>query len=247
MANINSYESAAKYLGAKADRPLENNTRLQRRNCNDIAVKYHDTDIVTFRSDGSIVVNSGGWRTSTTKERINRYAGLHISQYKSIWYVTAKLLFADNGRIEADGSLLGFEDYSPSVDSERNKLFKRIKVYCAAYIKKLQEGEVPAPSSGDCWYCSMTVESTGLPLGDKQSDHILAHMDEGYYVPSLLVNATKNKLATYHTWVLSAAFNYHKDIKAKEFIDKTRKDGYVWTYLQRQLYKYIKAQLGYSN
>lgn len=65
------------------------------------AVQYHATDIVIARPDGTITLNSGGWRTPTTKERINRYlpTGYTLIQDKHTWYIKqpngADVLFQD--------------------------------------------------------------------------------------------------------------------------------------------------------
>ena len=61
-------------------------------------------------------------------------------------------------------------------------------------MKKIEAGELPAPSGGDCWCCSMKNEK-GICLGDlsDNNQHLLDHMKERYYVPSLLVNAIKEK------------------------------------------------------
>ena len=53
-----------------------------------IAVRYQNTDIVTFNNDGTISVNAGGWQTKTTKKYINMFAGekLCVWQKKRVWY-----------------------------------------------------------------------------------------------------------------------------------------------------------------
>jgi hypothetical protein len=37
-------------------------------------VTYHDTPVVTVDADGTVTLNSGGWRSATTKTRINQAA-----------------------------------------------------------------------------------------------------------------------------------------------------------------------------
>lgn len=63
-------------LGNRAERcaPGLRNTRIFRRGPGEfspIAVRYHWTDVVTARVDGTVELETGGWRTYTTKERIN--------------------------------------------------------------------------------------------------------------------------------------------------------------------------------
>lgn len=52
-----------------------------------IVWRLHNTDVVTKLPDGRYVLNSGGWRTVTTKERINRYAPVRVWSHKGEWYV----------------------------------------------------------------------------------------------------------------------------------------------------------------
>lgn len=57
-----------------------------------INVRYHDTDVVRVFSDGSIRLDSGGWRTATTKLRMNQAAsqfllGFHVYQTNRQWFV----------------------------------------------------------------------------------------------------------------------------------------------------------------
>jgi len=53
------------------------------------ALRYHATDVVTARNDGTVTLNSGGWRTATTKKRINAYlpAGWSLFQSNFEWFL----------------------------------------------------------------------------------------------------------------------------------------------------------------
>jgi hypothetical protein len=51
--------------------------------------KLHNTVIVTINSDGSYTLRTGGWRSTTTKQRINRFqhvTGGTITQRNGTWY-----------------------------------------------------------------------------------------------------------------------------------------------------------------
>jgi hypothetical protein len=52
------------------------------------AVRYHRTDVVQWDREGCVHVNNGGWRTLTTRERINRFMphSWHIYQQSYQWY-----------------------------------------------------------------------------------------------------------------------------------------------------------------
>ena len=51
--------------------PSIRSTILHRDGADRIAMQYRATDVVAAHRDGSITLDSGGWRTPTTKARIN--------------------------------------------------------------------------------------------------------------------------------------------------------------------------------
>ncbi len=87
-----TYREAVEKLKGKTQRKIGNNTWLIDRG-GSIAVKLHQTDVVTFYPCGSVKLDSGGWRTVTTKARINEYAEeVRVYQKKHQWYVATKLI-----------------------------------------------------------------------------------------------------------------------------------------------------------
>lgn len=57
-----------------------------------LSVRYHWTDVVKSDASGTVTLNSGGWRTATTKLRMNQAAnqfglGFRVSQRKGSWFV----------------------------------------------------------------------------------------------------------------------------------------------------------------
>ena len=55
-------------------------------------VTYHSTPVVTVDADGTVTLNSGGWRSHTTKTRMNQAArsldlGYHVFQRDFQWFV----------------------------------------------------------------------------------------------------------------------------------------------------------------
>lgn len=57
-----------------------------------LRVTYHQTVVVEAHPDGRVRLDSGGYRTPTTKTRMNQTArqyalGFHVYQEKGRWYV----------------------------------------------------------------------------------------------------------------------------------------------------------------
>ena len=61
-----------------------------------IAVKYHGTAVVIYYRTGGIMVTSGGFKTKTTKARINRFASENVHSRRFVWYFGNGDLFVDN-------------------------------------------------------------------------------------------------------------------------------------------------------
>jgi len=78
-------------------KPLANNTYLYREGT-DFVVRLHSTNVVRIRPDGTYVLNSNGWETKTTKDRINAYAPVRITQIAYNWYVYPQ----NNPRLQED-------------------------------------------------------------------------------------------------------------------------------------------------
>jgi hypothetical protein len=73
--------------GYGARRKLQNNTYLHARSNGDYAVRLHSTDVVTIHADGTYSLNTGGWETVTTKDRINNYGPARVYSHRGTWAV----------------------------------------------------------------------------------------------------------------------------------------------------------------
>lgn len=118
--HIYDYASARQFLLGRGNvRKLANNTSVERisdhavnrmmlslkESASDvIAVVLHNTYIVAYTSDGRILLNSGGYHTTTTKQRLNQLLppGYGVTQRDYAWYVRTP-----NGEYPfADGAIL---------------------------------------------------------------------------------------------------------------------------------------------
>lgn len=86
--NIQSYDCADRFLGTRNERQLAHNTTVSRFAVW-IDVQYHWTVIVRYYRDGRVRLDSGGWQTVTTKQRINELLppGFRLLQKDFRWYV----------------------------------------------------------------------------------------------------------------------------------------------------------------
>lgn len=94
MSAFYDYDWAKRTLESARDqsngKPIGCNTRLFWRGEN-IALRYHSTDIVTFHADGSKVLHTGGWYTVTTLQRLREYGSRHIvSRGQDGWAVWSR-------------------------------------------------------------------------------------------------------------------------------------------------------------
>ena len=89
-----TYDEADGLLRKRDTKKVGNNTYLVRgEGC--IHVRLHKTNVVTMYPDNTYRLNSGGWRTATTKQRINRFSPVKIYQHKYQWYLAGGQPFCD--------------------------------------------------------------------------------------------------------------------------------------------------------
>lgn len=191
---MQSFQDAAELLATArrpdAGKPLCNNTRLYKRGDN-YAVALHKTDVVTYRPDGAVVLDSGTWQTVTTKERINSYSPANLWQSKGVWYVDwgvdtnepttdmpygkrinylvyhfqdGMVLMPDQTVLDREGNKL--KVFDPVAEKRKHKFRKRVNKYAKDFIDRLYDGKIPMPSAGDCMYCGMREVGTNKPMGE---------------------------------------------------------------------------------
>ena len=202
---IQTIEEARTFLSggrSKDSRPIANNTRVETRPDNVIAILYHSTDVVTYYPDGRVRLLDGGYQSYTTKDRFNRFSPMQVwSEGNGIW---AAATGPDSARYE-NGLTMGpdgtFQTWKAGRYEARKaeeetrtgparetteQLRKRVQEYAAGFARAVELGTVGNPSAGDCFGCQFRGPDGSNGMG---SDHILSHLEEGYYVPSLLWNS----------------------------------------------------------
>ena len=197
---LNEYLNATPYGRNNNVRPTDkNNTRIVRTSKRSIGIKLHKTIIIDYFEDGRIRLDTDGWKTITTRDRMNYWQNdFEIYQMKFVWYLMYRdnrYLFVDNmilfpsGKVELNGELI--KPMSSNDEKKQLKLKAKADKYCNEFIDRFFNQKIGKPSGGDCWLCCLTETKTGKTWGDSDNhpDHILNHIKEKYYVPSLLHNA----------------------------------------------------------
>ncbi len=200
---------------------IQRNTFRYTNKNGDTVIRLHTTDIITHTLDGKTILNSGGYKSYTTKERMNSYSGYHVSQRKGVWYVYGSGN-TENSIPYYDGMILpdAFLNPSESPKTESEKLIKDIN----NFVKKIDTFKtLPLPNSGDCWECSMFSRDNPI-----KCNCLLSHIEEGYIHGSLLVNALR-----------SAGF---QDSGIGIYL--TTPNGFGKAQVKRSLRKYLKKSLG---
>ena len=262
--HLRTWKDAQEVLGKRDSRKVANNTYLKRTGEDEISLLLHSTYIVRWTRGVGCLLNSGGWKTYTTKERMNRFSPFSVWSDRGIWWCSTwpnpwgqydkpRWVFEDGITLHEDGQVTGAGE-DPTRDT---KLRKKIKKFAAAYMDALEKGEVPAPGAGDCWYCCMVRSDTGKPLGERvdtlhpdgtitqerNTDHLMDHMKESYFVPSLLVNALKaGPCSRSMWWYLGSFWDTTLDPSKKAYF--LTGHGNERPRVEKALRKYIGRQLG---
>lgn len=238
------YTAALARLNGRASRHVAHKTYLIARDNGDIALRYWDTDVVTFHSDNTATLNTGGFATMFTKERINEYAGTRIGADKRVWWLDGAPFF-DGARVNlATGRVINPRDVATVAESL--KAYKALSKAIASYIKGFDTewaretfGADPlTPLNFDkrmgealaytCWTCR----------ADIRAGHLALHIEEGDYPLSLLMNAYKARGYGNASYVLWGALS---DLHSGRISRWTARDiasnvrEYLWTYLATTL------------
>ena len=71
----------------RTKRKIDNNTTGYIEYDGSVSVELHSTKVVVLYPNGLVKLQTGGWMTSTTKDRMNRYSPVRVTQRKGEWYV----------------------------------------------------------------------------------------------------------------------------------------------------------------
>ena len=89
MTIPNNFFAAESFIGNHPARNVrgKRSTQVVRLSPDEIALRYHGTSVVTWKRDGDVVLRTNGFRTLTTKARINDAAPCRVWQHNFKWFV----------------------------------------------------------------------------------------------------------------------------------------------------------------
>lgn len=89
-----TYEAWKAFLGNKPYRKVENNTEIAETpgaGGSSFSLYLHGNLIAEWTKDGLIKLSDGGYKSNTTKARLNQFVPVSIYQKDYIWYIGAVL------------------------------------------------------------------------------------------------------------------------------------------------------------
>lgn len=187
-----TFEIAQSLLKKRESKKLCNNTYLHRHEDGTISVRLHDTDIIVIHEDDSYDLFTGGWRTNTTKDRLNAYAPIHLSARNGIWYFEDGAIFEEGIIVDKYGLPCIQPQDTAYIEKTKRKLDRLVSTYIKGFLNSIRTEGLKDPSNGDCWGCMMETADgkndivTGM-------DHYFLHFEEQYYVPALLWKAIQER------------------------------------------------------
>ena len=156
----------------------------------------HRTDVICiFERDGETIyrLNSGGYQTVTTKDRLNTFSPARIYQKRGVWYLNEHVgdahdtIYFDGIEINRQGQVINKQSAPSDFLDRKKKLDRMINEYIRGFAKDALENGLGVPDAGDCLMCRFYAED---PSGDN-CEHIYYHLQEKYFTRTFLFYCLK--------------------------------------------------------
>lgn len=226
-------------------RKMANNTWAI-RDGDDIVIRLHQTDIVRYKPNGDIVLDSGGWRTMTTKDRIGQFAPVRVYQSDGEWWLTyhagSLYAYADGMILHPDGTVTGAlgPDDMQNIRARNRAARRKID----GFVKSITPERIVTAwenTLGDCLLCRVALAAdqptrtffgfqVNVNAPTSGDDCVHSHVDEGYFHASLAYRAVR-------------AAGYGNPDYVMSLIYHLAQRGEVDDMLTRPLRKFLRAHL----
>jgi hypothetical protein len=175
---------------------LGHNTYLRKLTQNRYAITLHQTDIIVISErNGETIycLNSGGYRTVTTKDRLNSLSPARIYQKRGVWYLSENndtkndIPYFDFVEVDARGMVVNKDSVPADLIEKRKLLDRLINEYIRGFAKDAVENGLRKPETGDCLMCRLYLDNQ-----DKDDmGHVCCHLYEKYYTRIFLYYCLK--------------------------------------------------------
>lgn len=192
--------------------------RIRKHDNGDIGVELYSTTVLTFHPDGSITLDYGTWPSASTANTMNWFLPYPVGVFivNRIWGIRLESgpSWMDNAVFHnpvtvsyshSEGDALRsiwkmdkpYENFGEKY-KEKNRIKGRIYRYVKKYMALMETGQMPVPSSDDCWAClqeTQMIPPNGLWYTSRYanfkmpSGHLEDHIKQKQFVPSMMVNA----------------------------------------------------------
>ena len=217
--SVFTYKQASEEFAKARDKAkgklLADNTRLVAR-AGYFAIVYHKTEIVKIYPNDTYELNSGGWHTYSTKERLNAFSPVNLWANKGLWYFNNNV-FQDGVKVDSKGKPIDKVESVESIEGKKNALDKAVSSYIKRFCEHLKKHGLKDPDAGDCWLCGLLNKA-----GDYTNvGHLISHMEEDYFVSRLLFEAVSEHVRG-RSWQSALPDNEAKEvIRYRWYIMKT--------------------------
>lgn len=171
-------------------------------------VRLHWTDVVKVsKRDGRMILNTGGFRTATTKGRINDHSQrvFYVYSERGAWFVQERKRWNETEKTWeeiqdpfAAGRCVPFFDGitvpdcfdAPEAETRgRKKEAREIARKISALVAPLKTAAAPLPEIGDCLFCQINAGGDGANGKNVGTDCLASHVAERYLHGALCVAA----------------------------------------------------------
>ncbi len=201
--SVRSLSEALDVLDGRESRKVANNTKLLRFDTVNgplVKVVLHDTAVVTYLPTGLIKLDSGGWLTHTTMERVNDFtpADLRVWSDKGRWTVGTGLTwdpirdtswpFTDGVIVQRDHT----ETFVPwlvlpsNFDQQREDRHNaHVKAMLPRFVRavagRVETSMLPVSTCAMCYRTEPGLTGELRILGDQMGDrqHLMDHLVDG--------------------------------------------------------------------
>jgi len=219
-----------------------------------IGVRYHDTFVLIWNEDGSIELYTRGYRTMTTRRRMNTYLPKpwEIHTEGGVWYLSEgsfgslRSVFVEGITLTPDAPCHEDVVYQPRDGEEEKKLIlwerEAVRTYAARYVGLLWAGRLATPTPAQCLQC---FENDLPALRYATTNHLRRHVLANTYPSMVIINALK--AAGYKDWVMPQAMAYLDHSSAELCAKKeTLRFPLPYAATKRALLRFLLTHMGHS-